>query len=178
MKQRELREHNGRVLYNFLVDNIEDGFTKREILAKVDFDIPAMKSPGAVFAGAMRVARRMAEEDGLFIPDAVPGNGFRYVLTDTSGRALSAWVTNRRRSIGMDRRESKHGKFIQDRISQIPPELQPIVEQGFKAHEAVVEAREANEEYILTTNAALSTYLERQREEEKAAEQREESPVV
>lgn len=174
MKPHEVKGHNSRALYNFLIDNIEEGFTKAEIFEHVDFHIPESTSEESIFSTAIKEARKAAEEDGLFVPDAVPGNGFRYILTDSPDRVMSAWVTNRRRTLGLERRTSNHGKFIKDRLNQIPEELQPILEQGFKAHDEVVKAKEDNEQFALDVNLAVEKFLARQKEEE--AEQSE--PVV
>lgn len=137
MTPQERSEYNALALYEFLVNNKEQAFTKIELLDHVAFEVPKGKSYASVFSSAIKKARSMAEDDGLFIPDAVPGNGSRYVLTDDPNRATRSLITTVRRHSGSARRKKNHMNFVNLRTEKLQPEAREIFSRWQDADERV-----------------------------------------
>lgn len=120
---------NAMKLYEFLVAHQEVKYTKKEILEEISLEGADESTEDALFVSAMRVARTFAEEDGLFIPDAVGRNGFTYVLTDNPENITGSWVTNKRRTSGMARRTKRHSDALDPRINSLPVSQRTILKQ-------------------------------------------------
>nr|DAK57412.1 MAG TPA: hypothetical protein [Caudoviricetes sp.] len=120
---------NGQSLYEYMTLHFNERHTKEQLIESVRMEGADEYSPEALFFSAMRLARFYAEEDGLFIPDAVPNNGWTYVLTDSADEITGPWITNKRRTAGMFKRAKKHSDALDPRIKQLPGEQQAIMRQ-------------------------------------------------
>lgn len=120
---------NAMTLYEFLVAHQEVKYTKKELLEVIELEGADESTEDALFASAIRIARTFAEEDGLFIPDAVGRNGFTYVLTDNPENITGSWVTNKRRTSGMARRTKRHSDALDPRMNLLPAGQRTILKQ-------------------------------------------------
>lgn len=113
-------------IYAALLDDMErggDGLTKSELCKRLKIPIDTS------ITYEMRKVREKAEKYGLFVPQAVSGNGFKYVLTDDANLAVNSAIHTLRTAGGMFDSAVKHQRFVTNRRDQLTnPVDGPIVE--------------------------------------------------
>lgn len=138
MKTQDL----ARIVFDFLLDHAEEGFTLAEIAEACHLDYNDARK-------GVRGARVIAADHGWFIPKAVAASEFRYFLTDDADRITDAVVEVGLAASGMDRLKRSHVTALAERQSSLQGEAAVVFGHFLKQQERVDAAREDEERAYL-----------------------------
>lgn len=154
MASRERVQNRAELIFNFLAENINKGYTKPELLAELHLQA------GSTTDAAIKRAREMAAEAGLHLPPAVPANEFRYMVTGLAENALDPTVHMGRIETGVRRRKESGIEFMRRERANLPPDLRPIVDMYITVEDATTSAlstiRKAGDDMVVAIAKARS----------------------
>lgn len=144
------------VVIRFLKENLNEQYTFGELLTGT-----GLRNSSTARKAIMR-ARVLAAAEDLFMPDAVPANGFRYTLTDDPKLVLDPAAHATARALGSQRRAEQHDDFMASRRRGLSRSERMIVD----ARREWEESRRAADRSMATMTAA---FIEMRREARTAA---------
>ena len=163
--KRQSRKDQGELIYLFLHENFDKGFTVKGIVDA----IPelGLEHDSSGFRCAMRHARRFAEANGFMIPvagreddEARPGwtTVPKYRVTNRAVRAFLPALKLSRQASGTKRTQQRHDNFmLAANLEGLTPSERMVVEARMKADEATRLQLES-------TNEMQAAFLEQRRE--------------
>jgi hypothetical protein len=127
-------EARGQRIFEFLSQRLDQGFTLEEICGELQIH------PGDKTRRAMRHARRIATEQGLHLPPATPGGGFRYWVTASPGLAVDGTLQMAAVEAGVRRRKEIGVEFIEATRRDADPADRPIINALLSAETRIRDA--------------------------------------
>jgi len=143
----------GEIVYLFLYQRLDQGFTAQELNAQIP-ELQGFNS--SRFRTIMRHSRTFAESNGHFIPMAVQEDdgdnpGYmtppKYRVTNQAVHAFKPSLKLTRQAHGVKRTQQRHDNFIKAHdFSGMSPSQRKVIEARAKADEATRQFQEAADE--------------------------------
>jgi hypothetical protein len=127
-------ENRARKIYDFLVLNLNEGFTIGELCKRCDI------TDGTTTRSAIRRARDLATEAGYHFPPAIAANEFTYRVTNLAEHALDPSNQMSRIERGVRLRKEDGIEFMRRERKSLPSDLRPVVDMQISMYDATKKA--------------------------------------
>lgn len=109
------------IVYSYLRANLNQPFTRVRLEKSLRWD------RSYDITVALKHARDMAESDGLFLPVAVPANGFTYMVTDSADAVFDSELHLNRAYSGTKQLADRHAEYVKAHVETVNPADRPVV---------------------------------------------------